>query len=155
IEAVRMYKSRWQNVTPAALAYAGHEYTPPRSPNTQSASLVTSGQGYWASSGKDEKGFVSTPAINDINPEWFMLVWSEPQPISGLWLLSDVTSWSLEYYSGPDAVNPRAGTVEEWRRVRKFAERVEPARREGLARWITWDEPITTRGLRLNILKTG
>ncbi|MGE3406003.1 MAG: hypothetical protein AB7I37_04255 [Pirellulales bacterium] len=150
LECLWLFKARYQNVAPIGLAYARHEYTPPNSTNTQAASLLTAGTGAWASSGKDNNGQVSTPPITDINPEWFMLAWDEPQPISGLWLASNIVTWSLDTFVGPDDVNPRAGTDDEWKRVRKFEERTEAGGR----RWIKFDAPLATRGLRLNILKT-
>lgn len=154
VDSVRLFKARLQNLTPAARAYALHEYTPPESPNTQTASLVTGSKSFWASSGKDDKGLVSTPTISDINPEWFLLTWDKPQTVSGIWLLSNTVTYSLEYFTGPESVNPRVGTPEEWRRVRDFVERCEPARRDvGHPRFISFPAPITTRGLRFNITK--
>ncbi len=150
LETVRLFKPRYQNITPAALAYARHEYTPPNSPNTQFASLVTAGAGTWASSGKDNNGQVSTPPITDINPEWFILTWDQAQPLHGLWLNSNIVDLTLDHFVGPEAVNPRVGTEQEWKRVRKFFEQKEAGGR----RWIFFDAPLTTRGIRINILKT-
>ncbi len=148
VAGLTVFKQRWQNLTPAALAYAGHEYTAPRSPNTFFASHVTEGSGDWASSGPDSTGRVSTPDINDINPEWFMLAWNQPQVIHGLWLDSNLQTVTIDSYAGPDSLNPRVGTPREWRPLKKLVQHVDRGR------WIVFDEPIRTRGLRLNILKT-
>ncbi len=109
LRGLTVFKDRWQNLTPAALAYAGHEYTIPDSPNTFSASNVTEGSGDWISSGVDTKGQVSTPAINDVNPEWFMLTWNQPQVIGGLWLDGNLATVTIDSYAGPDSVNPARG----------------------------------------------
>lgn len=150
IEQLRPFKERYQNLMPAAVAYAKHEYTPPNSPNTQAASLVAAGTGAWASSGKNDKGQISTPPINDINPEWFLVAWDRSQDVSGLWLSSNIVDWTLETFVGPESVNPRVGTDQEWKRLRKFKELKEPGGR----RWILLEQPLATRGLRLNIVKT-
>lgn len=154
VDEVRLFKARLQNVTPAARAYALHEYTSPESQATQSASYVTMAKSYWASSGKDDKGLVSTPTVSDIHPEWFLLTWDKPQTVTGIWLLSNTVTYSLEYFVGPESVNPRVGTPAEWRRVREFTERFEKERRDvGHPRWISFPSPLTTRGLRFNITK--
>jgi hypothetical protein len=148
IDTLALLKPRWQNVAPAALAYARNEYTPPRSSNTAAASLVTTGKGNWASAGKDDKGFVSSPAINEINPEWFMLAWDEPQTLRGLWIDGNLLSITVDMFVGPNSINPRAGTPGEWRRMKKLSERADHGR------WILFDEPLVARGVRLNITKT-
>lgn len=150
VHSLRLLKERYQNLTPAALAYARHEYSPPNNPNTQTASLVATGAGAWASSGKNNNGQIETPPINDINPEWFVLAWDEKQPLTGLWISSNIVQWTLDTFIGPDDVNPRVGADDEWKRIRKLNERKESNGR----RWIAFDTPVSTRGLRLNILKT-
>jgi hypothetical protein len=151
IEALRLFKARWQNVVPAALAYASHEYYRPpadfQTPFLYTAANVTRASETWYSAGKGKDGRVSTPPISDVAPEWFLLVWDEPHTVRAVWVHGNARQWSLEQYVGPDSINPRVGTGREWRRVKDFSEQ------SGAGRWIVLDKPLTTRGLRLNITK--
>jgi hypothetical protein len=151
VESLRLFKARWQNMVPAALAYASHEYYRPPAdfvtPFLYEAALVTRGTETWYSAGKGKDGRVSTPPISDLHPEWFMLVWEQPHTIKALWVHGNAREWSLEQYTGPESVNPRVGTQREWRSVKDLSEQ------NGFGRWIVFDKPLTTRGLRLNITK--
>ena len=151
IEAVRLFKARWQNVVPAALGYASHEYYRPpadfQTPFLYAAEHVVRGTETWYSSGKGKDGRISTPPISDVYPEWFLLVWDEPHTVRSVWVHGNARQWSLEQYVGPDSINPRVGTPREWRKVKDFSEQ------SGGGRWIVLDKPLTTRGLRLNITK--
>jgi hypothetical protein len=151
LRVLRLFKARLQNMTPAAEAYASHEYyrkpadfTPPF---LWAATRVTSGQGDWQSAGEN-KGRIEAAPISDVLPEWFVLSWPKPQTISGLWVHGSIRRYSLEYFTGDDSVNPNVGLATEWKTVKNATETM----RHG--RWIGFDKPITTRGLRINITKT-
>ncbi len=151
VEAIRLFKARWQNVVPAALAYASREYYRPpadfQTPFLYAAEHVTRGTETWFSSGKGKDGRVNTPPISDVTPEWFLLAWDEPHTVRSLWIHGNVRNWSLEQFVGPAAINPRAATPREWRKLKDFQEPPGPGR------WIVLDKPLETRGLRLNITK--
>lgn len=155
--AIRLFSERVHNVTPEALAYADHEYKPPQTdfiPNL--ASNITSGTGHWVNVGKNQSGFIPAPPIGDTAPAWFMLSWQQEQTLTGLWLQSNIDKIEVETFTGPANVNPRAGTPSEWRRLRNVREQVEPVNQMyHNSRWISFEKPVTTRGLRLVILKTG
>lgn len=144
---VRLFQGRLYNVAPRALAYADREYTPFMSAFTNSASLVTHGTGAWINSGKNGQGRIPTPPITDINPSWFMLAWDKEETLSGLWVADNFLSIELDAFVGPAEVNPRVGIEDEWQKIKNFKQK------ERQGRWIEFT-PITTRGLRIRILKT-
>jgi len=148
---IRVLGERWHNVMPWSLAYADREYyKPPATFShdfTYAASLVSSGEGHWLSSGKDKEGRIPTPPINDITPSWFMMAWPEKQTFHGFWLDSNLVQFEIDHYVGPETMHPRAGTDDEWKRVRD----VKITSHQG--QWVEF-APLTTRGLRLRILKT-
>jgi hypothetical protein len=88
---VHFYRERLANVTPTATAvYAAEEFTPPNTnfvPNP--ASHVLMGDGAWINTGKNAQGFVSRPAVSDIDPTWFLLAWKGEQKLTGLILNSN------------------------------------------------------------------
>lgn len=144
---VRLFQGRLHNVAPRALAYADREYTPSMSVVTSSASLVTTGTGAWINTGKNAQGRIPTPAITDINPAWFMLAWDKEETLNGLWVADNFVTIELDYFVGPNEVNPRVGIEDEWQKIKDFKQR------ERQGRWIEF-KPVTTRGLRIRILKT-
>ena len=148
IQAIRLFSNRLHNLAPAGFAYASAEYTPPMSPTTFAAANVTSGSGVWISTGKDDRGRIPTPAINDISPAWFMIGWSEEQSIDGLWINDNFRKIELEYFTGAPDVNPHAGLASEWKKLKTFTEAGLPH-----GRWLQFT-PLATRGVRIRILKT-
>ncbi len=110
LNALRLFGTRLQNITPLALAYARHEFfRPPADFVPQflfAASLVTNGSGAWQSSGPDNRKQYHTPAVSDVYPEWFMLAWNKPQEVTGLWIDGNMVNWQLESFAGPETVNP-------------------------------------------------
>lgn len=148
VHALRLFKDRLHNVTPAGFAYASAEYTPPMSPNTYAAADVASGSGVWINAGKDNRGRIPSGAINDINPAWFMMAWPTEQKLQGLWINDNFRKIELEYFAGPANVNPHVGLAGEWKVLKKFTQ-AEFAH----GRWVEF-APLTTRGVRIRILKT-
>jgi len=153
LEMVRLFTTRLHNITPSALAYAESEYvaySPFGPPFTHRAAIITTGAwGHWQNTGPDAKGRTPRGPVSDVSPSWFMLTWKQPQTITGFWLGDNFSELTVQYYSGPESINPRAGTDREWRLVRQDI----PASAGG--HFVTFAKPITTRGLRINILKTG
>ncbi|MCL2701232.1 MAG: hypothetical protein FWE88_06015 [Phycisphaerae bacterium] len=149
----KIFAQRLHNVTPDALAYAESEYvaySPFGPPFTHRAAIVTSGDwGHWQNTGLDPRGRMPRAPVSDINPSWFMLTWKQPQIISSFWLGDNFEQLTVQYYSGPESINPRAGTDREWRLIRQ---EITPA---AGGHFVTLAQPITTRGLRINILKTS
>jgi len=152
LKVLRLWSARLHNATPGGLAYADREfYREPAdfsSPFTFHAAYVTTGEASWKSAGKDKTGRISSPPINDINPSWFMLAWDSPRTLRGLWLESNLQKYELETYIGPAGLNPRAGTDAEWKPLEPFTQL------DHKGKWIDF-APITTRGIRIRILKTG
>lgn len=151
VDAVRLFRQRWQNITPGGLAYASREYyrepadfTPPK---LFAASLVSTGTGAWQNVGKGRDGRIAAPPVSDVSPEWFMLAWPKRHTLAGLWLHSTASNFTLEYYDGPEAINPRAGLPHEWKKIRNIAEN------KSHGRWLMFPEPIATRGLRIHVTK--
>src|SRR5262249_31313248 len=148
---LRLFKERLHNVTPAALAYGDREYLPPQGQFIpHPASNIPRGLGQWVNVGKDDKGFIPAPPVSEIHPSWFLLCWHQEPEISGLLLDSNALDVKVEPFTGPAHVTPRAATPEEWRRVRDLKETVEKE-----SRWIAFEKPIRTRGLRLVFHKTA
>jgi len=154
LRGLRLYRERLGNVTPAALAYVAEEYSPPNANFVPDpASHIVTGEGHWVNTGKNERGYFARGPISDVDPVWFMLCWKEPQKLSGLFLNSNVEKFSIEVYNGPADINPRAGTANEWQRLKNVHEEaISPGRFQTL-RWVRFPE-ISTRGLRLVISKS-
>jgi hypothetical protein len=144
---LRVLARRLYNVAPLGYAYAASEYSVPNSSTAFPATNVLDGRGAWQSAGKDNTGRIPAPPINELNPTWFMLTWSQPQALCGLWLEGNLERVELDAFVGAGDVNPRVGHEDEWRPIRETRDRA------GYGRWIEFG-PIETRGLRLRILKT-
>lgn len=156
LRAVRLYAERLHNSVPHALAYADREYRPPNTQfNPWPASHITSGKGTWVNVGKDNTGFIPAPPVTEINPSWFLLAWPAEQTVEGLWLVSDVEKYDVSYFAGPDTVNPRTGTPEEWRKLKDVTDTAVEVGEKQTARWIKFPKPVRTRGLKLTITRTS
>lgn len=146
----RLLKRRLFSVTGRASAHANAEYTaylrmtPPR---RSAASGIVTGSGHWQNAGPNQDGKIFSPPVSDLNPSWFTLSWEQPQRLAGLFLLDNFEKIEPEVFRGPATMNPVVGLDKEWRRLRDYAER-----RHG-GRWISF-EPVTTRGVRIKIIKT-
>lgn len=151
LAALRLFRERLHNETPFALAYADREYLPPNAQLApHPAANLTRGLGHWVNVGKDNTGFIPAPPVSEIHPSWFLLSWPTERVLSGVWLDSSAEDVKVETFTGPAHVNPRAATPDEWRRVRGVKEKVEKD-----SRWITFEEPLRTRGLRLVFHKSA
>ena len=151
IERWEFLKHRLHNFTNLALAYAETEYTATSDlapPYTYGAWRITKGQGEWRNAGRDDKGRIRAAPISPDTPTWFMLAWPEPQTIEGLWLLSNLRTFELYRFRGPDNVHPRVGTEREWKEVREFS--VRRTGRRGSS-FVAFDEPVHTRGLKIKV----
>ncbi len=154
VDLLQILQTRLQNITPWALAFAEAEFLMYRKgapPLSFYASHIPLGISRgWRNSGNDKRlaGRNPHPPISDVEPSWFMLAWDEPRQISGLWVKDNFTEFELHQFVGPDAINPRAGTEAEWKRIRDAK-----VRREG-GHWISFD-PVQTRGLKILITKTS
>jgi hypothetical protein len=156
IRYLRLSADRLHNVAPLAQPYADREYQPPHTDFIpEPITNIPEGRGRWVNVGKDERGFIPAAPVSEIAPSWFMLTWREEQSLTGLWLRSNVEKLELSTYDGPADVNPRAGTPEEWRKVRTLDEQFVSLGKDDYARWVRFPQPIKTRGLRLLILKTS
>lgn len=150
IEQVRCFSRRLHNVTNLGHAYADSEYVrivDLAPPHTFAAADITSGRGIWQNTGKDPKGKIPAPPVSNVAPSWFMVTWEKPRTFSGFWMDSNFEKFDMARFTGPDAFNPKVGTEREWKRIRHF-----DARRGARSGWfVTFPEPVTTRGLRLTI----
>jgi hypothetical protein len=152
LEGLRIWSERLHNVTPLSTAYADREYDKPSgnfsSPFLYRAMLVSLGAGQpWISAGPNRDNIVPVPPISDVAPSWFMLTWNEAQSIRGLWIDGNLKNFELDYFVGPDAVNPRAGVEAEWRKI------ADVARLDKRGTWLGF-AAVKTRGIRLRITKT-
>jgi hypothetical protein len=156
IRYLRLFTERLHNVAPLAQAYSDQEYMPPNTDFVpEPATNVPEGRGRWVNVGKNDRGFIPAPPVSEVAPSWFMLTWRDEQPLTGLWLRSNVEKFELHTYDGPADVNPRAGTPDEWRKVRTYDEQAAALGTHDTARWIRFPQPVSTRGLRLRLVKTS
>lgn len=150
---LRLCKSRFCNITPAAVANAESEYTcyPEMSPPfTQYAHYITDGAGgRWQNTGPDKEKRIPRVAVSDVAPSWFQLSWNEPRTIGALYLEGNYQDFTLQAFKGPAGINPAVGTPEEWVKLRGW-KAGDPS-----GRFIVLAEPVTTRGLKLVASKLG
>jgi hypothetical protein len=153
LQGLRIMKSRLHNLTPAGFAFTDSEYIgihSGASPSYHLASHITSGEWpYWQNTGTDNKGLMHRPPVSDYSPSWVILTWRQAQTIGALWMADNFTDFDVEYYVGPDSLNPRAGTENDWKSFRQL--RKVP----GYGRMIEFPQPVMTRGIRINILATA
>ena len=150
---LRLLSARLHNTTPLAVANAEAEYTawPDMAPpHTYAAADVTRGRGQWRNAGTDKQGRNLRPPVSDINPSWFVLSWESRHDIAGICMQDDFTALELYTFVGPDGVNPTVGTAREWKKQQRFTQKMQ-----GGFRWIAFNEPVNTRGLKVQILKTS
>lgn len=156
IRGFRIYAERLLNTVPFAHAYADREFRPPNTNyNPWPASHVTSAKGEWINTGKDNTGFIPSPTVSDINPSWFMVTWPTEQTVEGLYLLSNLEKFDVWSFAGPSHINARAGTPDEWVKIKDLSEFGHEAHDKQNARWVKFVKPVKTRGLKLYITKTA
>ena len=152
LQGLRVMKARLHNLTPAGFAFTDSEYIGIHSgaaPSYCLASHITSGESpCWQNTGTDSKGLMHRPPVSDYSPSWVILTWRQPQTIGALWMADNFTDLDIQYYVGPDSLNPRAGTENDWKTFRQL--RKVP----GYGRMIEFPQPVTARGIRINILAT-
>lgn len=148
---VRVFGERYFNPAPLAGSRARSIYDAPDTFGGQSypAIGVARGQGSWISAGRNRDGLILAPPISDVHPQWIVFAWDETRQLDGLYLRDNFVDFVFERYVGPNDVTPLAGTESEWRRIREDTYRV--TERQG--RWIQFDEPLETRGLRVRITR--
>jgi len=147
----RLFRQRWHNLTPSAIANAESEFTvypDMGSPFTQYARHITEGAGYWQNSGPGKDKHIHRPPISDVAPSWFTLTWEEPQRLGGLLLVDNFQKFELATYQGPPGVNPAVAAEREWTPLPEF-----PQRRSA-AGHLLFFPPVQARGLRVKILST-
>lgn len=152
LEGVRIWSERLQNVTPLSAAYAEREYDKPSgnfsSPFLYRAMLVSRGAGQpWLSAGPNRDNIIPVPPISSVAPSWFMLTWNEAQTIRGLWLDGNLKEYELDYFVGPEGINPRAGVAAEWQKISSVT------RLDKRGTWLEF-APVKTRGVRFRITNT-
>lgn len=176
LSAIRVYRKRLVNMAPAALANAKSEYTAYHqfsAPTHYAAARIPAASGSWINVGLERgQAKITSPPISDVAPTWFMLSWKRPQALSGLHIDSNITELELYEFIGPAGLNPAAATQKEWRKIRGWQEEGPFSgskavlggnwidqqgwgtfKHKGpIERTVRFEEPVTTRGLKLVIL---
>jgi len=155
VDLVRLFPSRWGNLTPVATANAEAEYTayPNQAPPyTYYARRIVEASGSWQNAGPDRDQRVTRPPT-EVAPSWFVLSWREPRTVSGFYMEDNFEKFELAYYDGPAGMNPAVATEKEWVRIRKLSVIGAGSDREYRRRFVFF-EPRTSRGFRIRILKT-
>ncbi|HUU69615.1 MAG TPA: hypothetical protein VM186_08825, partial [Planctomycetota bacterium] len=154
LDVLRIFSRRLHNVVPWALANAESEYTRYSSlspPHTFAAGDIVKGRGSWINTGKDKEGRILRPPTSDVYPSWFVLSWRDEKQIAGMWSNDDFLACDYFYFIGPPNMNPTVGSDKDWKKLR-FAQKQSRGNR--IQHWIEFDKPITTRGIKMLILKT-
>jgi len=150
-----LLQGRFHNVMADAVANAPEEYHRagsaygPTPAHTYAAADVASGRGAWIGSGLDENGRNLRPPVSELNPTWFAASWQQPREIRAIHVNDNFLEFKLLEFIGEAGINPAIASDREWRRVRAFKEH----RRGG--RWIVFDQPLATRGIKFDVLKVG
>jgi hypothetical protein len=167
---LRLLSARLVNLTPAGTANGESEYTQFNmfSPPTHyAASRITKATGSWRNTGVAQgKDKITSPPISSETPVWFILSWQEAREFAGLHIDGSVTEFTLYAYTGPDGVNPAVATRSEWRKLRGLTVSTgtpKPKNRDHVnaaligrgpsERFITFGEPVKTRGFKIVIEK--
>ncbi|HZK80564.1 MAG TPA: hypothetical protein VFC46_05835, partial [Humisphaera sp.] len=152
LAGLRVMKSRLHNLAPSAVAFADSEYIAFHSgaaPSYCLTSHITSGElPAWQNTGTDSKGLMHRPPVSDYAPSWVMTTWRQPQTVSAIWMADNFTDFDVASYVGPDSLSPRAGTEMDWKTIR------DVRKVRGYGRMVEFPHPVTTRGIRINILGT-
>jgi hypothetical protein len=145
--------ARFANIAPLAGVRAKQEYHS-FGGGVFRAIDVARGAGAWKSAGVGPAGRILEPEISDKNAQWLVLAWDEPQAIAALFLVDNFADLRFDVFEGPSGVTPLAGVGDEWKRVPDAAfETLRPAPAAGGGRWVVFDPPLSTRGLRLRVLR--
>ncbi|NQT89529.1 hypothetical protein HQ560_22360, partial [bacterium] len=152
LRMLRLAKRRWANCTPEAAGQADSQYTLFHQlgpPHVYAAANVVRGQSRWQNTGKDQNERIRRAPVSDVAPSWFVLSWDEEKTLHGLLLRDNFERFQLHTFAGPAAVSPVAAVEREWRRIDDTRQS-----RTDKMRWVWFDSPVKTRGLRILILKT-
>ncbi len=144
LNMVRLPSERLVNVAPEGVANAdGALWTSPLPEGAflPQCAITGKGRGAWQNFAPSKKVANRLP-ISEENPSWFILSWEEPKTLTGLWIETTASEFTLSAYEGPAGVNPKAAQKNEWRKIEGW-NRSGP---ENAA--VTFNKPITTRGLR-------
>jgi hypothetical protein len=149
ISFFRVLKERLGNITPLSTANAESEHTvypEMSSPYTLRASHIPLGEWKWVNTGEDKttKRIPRAP-ISDVHPCWFLLSWEKAQSMQAVYLESNIEQLELYAFTGGEGINPAVATSREWKKIRDW-ERAGPL--------IVFKEAVSTRGLKLNILRS-
>lgn len=100
----------------------------------------------------DHDGGDRPTPVSAESPEWAMLVWNAPVQLSGVGVVfAGFAGADVQQYTGPADVHPREAKEEAWKTVARF---------DGLRNlypislpvsWLPFEQPVTTRALRLRI----
>ena len=144
---LRLFRARLANLSPYACAVANREYAAPEGfgGSTHAAADLVRARGPWTSAGKNADGNITTPAVSDVDPCWIVLAWDEPRTIGGLYLQDNFTAIRFDTYRGPEHLSPLLATDREWKPMDPKARKM----RVKNGRWVQFQTPITTRGLRI------
>ncbi|HUW30484.1 MAG TPA: hypothetical protein VM223_02615, partial [Planctomycetota bacterium] len=159
LDVLRIFSRRLHNVVPWALANAESEYTRYSSlspPHTFAAADIVKGRGSWINTGKDKEGRILRPPTSDVYPSWFVLSWRDEKQITGMWSNDDFLACDYFYFIGPPNMNPTVGSDKDWKKLRVHGDRSGRTQSRGnrIQHWIEFDKPITTRGIKMLIMKT-
>lgn len=146
---IRVYEERFFDVAPLGGGRARAEYVPPKTvPGRPCRALdLVRGLGPWASAGKNDQGLILAPPVSEVHPQWLVVAWDAPRRLGGLRLDDNFARWTLQSHEGDSRITPLAGLDAEWRTLRPDEFRAT----EHQGRWVTFDPPLLTRGLRLRV----
>ena len=150
LPALWLLKDRLHNILPGGVGNAREEYTRPKYPHTYAAADVATASGAWLNSGLDKLGRNLRPPITDLDPCWFVLSWPQKRAIKCIFVQDNFADIKLYSFIGAAGLNPAVGTDAEWKWQRAFTQV-----RKGGGRWIEFNDPIVTRGVKFLILKTA
>lgn len=162
ISYFRIFKTRFGNISPLAIANAESEHTVyplMSSPFTLSASHIPQGKGSWRNTGPNKDGKIPRGPISDVTPSWFILSWDKAHLLNGYYIESNINEFECFAYTGPEGINPSVANDREWKKIRDWKdirERGHPASRNyDRFRIITFKTPIKSRGLKIKITRTN
>ncbi|MFT5123415.1 MAG: hypothetical protein ACI97B_002048, partial [Verrucomicrobiales bacterium] len=156
ISYLRVLAERLGNISPLAIANAESEHTvePDMGPPfTLAANHVPQGRGTWANTGENKEKRIPRGPISDVSPSWFVLSWEQAQTFQSLYLEDNHSAIEFYTYSGPEGLNPAVAHDREWKKIRDWKASLVCANPRGSI--IRFAKPVSTRGLKLVILKSS
>ncbi|HWE95151.1 MAG TPA: hypothetical protein VG269_14385 [Tepidisphaeraceae bacterium] len=135
---------RLANVAPDAIAAA--------SANSEKAQKLNDGtnNGTWNAWDNGAEG--ASQVVSAEHPEWVMLVWNKPVPLTGLGALwAGFSAADAQVYTGPAERHPREATDVDWKTVASSDKLTSQYPRALGVNWIEFAQPVATRAIRLRI----